>query len=72
MFLLTYAVIGGGNTGQAIASYLALNEEKVKLYTRDVERAERISKNGLEIKGVYSGHINLEALHITKRSRSRC
>ncbi|UOQ95115.1 NAD/NADP octopine/nopaline dehydrogenase family protein [Halobacillus shinanisalinarum] len=57
---MTYAVIGGGNTGQAIASYLALNEEKVKLYTRNAERAERISRNGLEIKGVYSGYINLE------------
>ncbi|KAA0955371.1 hypothetical protein FQ087_12150 [Sporosarcina sp. ANT_H38] len=57
---MKYAVIGGGNTGQAIASYLALNEEKVKLYTRDTKRAERISKNGLEIKGVYSGCINLE------------
>jgi opine dehydrogenase len=57
---MTFAVIGGGNTGQAIAGYLALNEEKVKLYTRNAERAERISRNGLEIKGVYSGYINLE------------
>lgn len=57
---MKYAVIGGGNTGQAIASYLALNKEKVKLYTRNAERAERISRNGLEIKGVYSGYINLE------------
>ena len=57
---MKYAVIGGGNTGQAIASYLTLNGEKVKLYTRDVERAKRISKDGLEIKGVYSGHINFE------------
>ncbi|MEC2159746.1 NAD/NADP-dependent octopine/nopaline dehydrogenase family protein [Virgibacillus halodenitrificans] len=57
---MKYAVVGGGNTGQAIASYLALNKEKVKLYTRNAERAERISRNGLEIKGVYSGYINLE------------
>ncbi|WKA58285.1 NAD/NADP octopine/nopaline dehydrogenase family protein [Planococcus shenhongbingii] len=57
---MTYAVIGGGNTGQAIAGYLALSEEKVKLFTRDAERADRISRNGLELKGVYSGSINLE------------
>lgn len=57
---MKYAVIGGGNTGQAIASYLALNKEKVKLFTRDAGRAERISKKGIELKGVYSGHINLE------------
>lgn len=58
---MTYAVIGGGNTGQAIASYLALNEEKVTLFTRRAERAERISKNGLELKGVYSGYVKLKA-----------
>lgn len=59
--VMNYAVIGGGNTGQAIASYLALNEQEVKLYTRDEKRAEKISDNGLELKGVYSGYINLKA-----------
>ncbi|MDN7227860.1 NAD/NADP octopine/nopaline dehydrogenase family protein [Planococcus sp. N064] len=57
---MAYAVIGGGNTGQAIAGYLVLSNEKVKLYTRDKERATRISKDGLEITGVYSGSVDLE------------
>lgn len=58
---MTYAVIGGGNTGQAIASYLALNEEKVKLYTRDAVRAAQISRDGLDVTGIYSGFVQLEA-----------
>lgn len=59
---MTYAVMGGGNTGQAIAGYLKLNGESVKLYTRDSQKAERISTQGLEVKGIYSGHVDLEAL----------
>ncbi|WP_208597149.1 hypothetical protein [Planococcus maritimus] len=35
---MTYAVIGGGNTGQAIAGCLTLNEEQVKLYVRGDKR----------------------------------
>ena len=58
---MTYAVIGGGNTGQAIASYLSLNNKKVKLYTRDPYKAQRISQQGLELKGVYSAYVKLEA-----------
>ncbi|MGM0897054.1 MAG: 2-dehydropantoate 2-reductase N-terminal domain-containing protein [Bacillota bacterium] len=58
---MTYAVIGGGNTGQAIAGYLALNDEKVKLHTRDATRAARISRDGLEVTGIYSGYVQLEA-----------
>ncbi|NYF23652.1 NAD/NADP octopine/nopaline dehydrogenase family protein [Sporosarcina sp. JAI121] len=58
---MTYAVIGGGNTGQAIAGYLRLKEESVKLYTRDPNKAQRISKQGLEVKGIYSGKVILEA-----------
>ncbi|MGE7919022.1 NAD/NADP octopine/nopaline dehydrogenase family protein [Viridibacillus sp. NPDC093762] len=58
---MTYAVIGGGNTGQAIAGYLRLEEESVNLYTRDPNKAQRISKHGLEVKGIYSGKVILEA-----------
>lgn len=58
---MTYAVIGGGNTGQAIAGYLALNEEQVKLYTRDEKRAARISHEGLDVTGIYSGYVQLKA-----------
>ncbi|MFD1040584.1 NAD/NADP octopine/nopaline dehydrogenase family protein [Virgibacillus byunsanensis] len=58
---MRYAVIGGGNTGQAIASYLSLNEKKVKLYTRDSYKAKRISEEGLKLKGVYSANIKLKA-----------
>lgn len=58
---MTYAVIGGGNTGQAISAYLALNDEKVKLFTRDEKKARTISSNGLEVSGVYSGKVGFQA-----------
>lgn len=57
---MTYAVIGGGNTGQAISAYLSLNGEQVRLFTRDEERAKRITEHGLEVKGIYSGHADFE------------
>ncbi len=58
---MSYAVIGGGNTGQAISGYLSLNGEKVRLFTRDAERAEKITKYGLKVEGVYSGQVEVEA-----------
>ncbi|WP_017547408.1 NAD/NADP-dependent octopine/nopaline dehydrogenase family protein [Salinicoccus carnicancri] len=57
---MTYAVIGGGNTGQAISAYLSLNGEQVRLFTRNQNRAKRISEHGLEVKGIYSGHVDFE------------
>ncbi|QMT16751.1 NAD/NADP octopine/nopaline dehydrogenase family protein [Planococcus maritimus] len=57
---MTYAVIGGGNTGQAIAGYLTLQGEKVRLYTRDVKKAQRISRDGLVVTGIYTGLAELE------------
>lgn len=59
--MMTYAVIGGGNTAQAIAGYLTLNGERVKLYTRDSTKAQRLSQQGLEVKGIYCGKAFFEA-----------
>ncbi|WP_271853943.1 2-dehydropantoate 2-reductase N-terminal domain-containing protein [Planococcus maritimus] len=58
---MTYAVIGGGNTGQAIAGCLTLNEEQVKLYVRGDKRGARISREGLYVAGIYSGYVQLKA-----------
>lgn len=58
---MTFAVIGAGNTGQAIASYLSLKGEKVKLYSRDPLKANKISQHGLELKGMYSAKLSIEA-----------
>lgn len=58
---MTYAVMGGGNTGQAIAGYLKLHGEHVRLFTRDATKAQRISEQGLEVKGLYSGDVLVEA-----------
>lgn len=58
---MKFAVIGGGNTGQAISGYLSLNDNDVKLYTSQDERAEIINDQGLTVSGVYSGHANLKA-----------
>lgn len=57
---MTFAVIGAGNTGQAIASYLSLKGERVKLFSRDPVKAEKISCHGLELKGLFSAKVNIE------------
>ncbi|MBM7587242.1 opine dehydrogenase [Bacillus pakistanensis] len=58
---MTFAVIGAGNTGQAIASYLSLKGKRVKLFSRDPVKAERISRQGLELKGMYSAKVDIES-----------
>ncbi|WP_052255113.1 NAD/NADP-dependent octopine/nopaline dehydrogenase family protein [Salinicoccus sp. YB14-2] len=58
---MKFAVIGGGNTGQAISGYLSLNGNEVKLYTSNIERAQILNEKGLAVSGVYSGSANLEA-----------
>jgi opine dehydrogenase len=58
---MTFAVIGAGNTGQAIASYLSLKGEGVKLFSRNPLKAEKITRQGLELKGMYSAKISIEA-----------
>lgn len=58
---MSFAVIGAGNTGQAIAAYLSLHGEEVKLYSRDTQKADKISSNGLILKGVYSGKVSIKA-----------
>lgn len=56
---MTFAIIGAGNTGQAIAGYLAIHQEDITLYTRNSSKAERLSKNGLTISGVYRQHVHV-------------
>ncbi|KON87905.1 hypothetical protein AF332_14430 [Sporosarcina globispora] len=58
---MSYAIIGAGNTGQAIAGYLSLRGEEVKLYSRDARKADLISRKGLTLKGVFSGKVHLKA-----------
>ncbi|OCA90381.1 hypothetical protein A8F94_00340 [Bacillus sp. FJAT-27225] len=58
---MSYAVIGAGNTGQAITSYLSLNGKKVKLYSRSPLKAEKLTQQGLNLKGMYSAKVSIEA-----------
>nr|WP_304212436.1 NAD/NADP-dependent octopine/nopaline dehydrogenase family protein [Fredinandcohnia onubensis] len=58
---MSFAVIGAGNTGQAIAGYLALQGKKVKLYSRSPIKAEILSFQGLEVNGIYSGKVPIQA-----------
>ncbi|MGN7295790.1 NAD/NADP octopine/nopaline dehydrogenase family protein [Ferdinandcohnia sp. SAFN-114] len=58
---MSFAVIGAGNTGQAIAAYLSLQGKKVKLYSRSPVKAEILSFQGLELKGIYSGKVPIQA-----------
>ncbi len=57
---MSFAVIGAGNTGQAIAGYLSLQGKKVKLYSRSPVKAEILSFQGLELKGVYTGRVPIQ------------
>lgn len=40
----TWAVIGGGNGGQTFAAHLAIQGERVRLFTKSQEKVEEISK----------------------------
>ncbi|MEK5443440.1 NAD/NADP-dependent octopine/nopaline dehydrogenase family protein [Fredinandcohnia sp. FSL W7-1320] len=57
---MSFAVIGAGNTGQAIVGYLSLQGKKVKLYSRSPVKAEILSFQGLELKGVYTGRVPIQ------------
>ncbi|MEC1154313.1 NAD/NADP-dependent octopine/nopaline dehydrogenase family protein [Cytobacillus horneckiae] len=58
---MSFAVIGAGNTGQAIACYLTLQGKKVKLYSGCPKKVEVLSHRGLELKGMYSARLSIEA-----------
>lgn len=66
---LSFAVIGAGNGGQAIAGYLALNGYKVNLYNRSIERIKDIKQRGyIDLVGCYNGRgvLNLVTNNIEK------
>lgn len=53
---MKFSVIGAGNGGQAIAGYLGLNNYRVNLYDRNVEKVKLLSyKGGIELKGKIEG-----------------
>lgn len=58
---MTFAVLGAGNTGQAITSYLSMKGEQVKLYCRDKQKAEKLSLQGLKLQGIYQGEVTIDA-----------
>jgi len=52
----TWAVIGAGHGGQALAAYLALKGEKVSLYNRTPERLDGIRRlGGIHLEGIVEG-----------------
>ncbi len=52
----SFAVIGAGNGGQAVAGYLALNGYMVNLYNRSLERIIEIKQKGyIDLLGVHQG-----------------
>lgn len=56
----TWAVIGAGHGGQALAAYLALRGEKVSLYNRTPERLDGIRRRGgIQLEGVVEGFARL-------------
>lgn len=66
---LSFAVIGAGNGGQAVAGYLALNGYMVNLYNRSLERIIEIKQNGyIDLLGVHQGRgfLNLVTSNIER------
>jgi opine dehydrogenase len=58
-----YAVIGLGNIGQALSSYLLSKRLNVKLYNRSKNRLDKINSNGgLASKGILKGLWKTDAL----------
>lgn len=52
----TWAVIGAGHGGQALAAYLALKGEKTSLYNRTPEKLEGVrAQGGIRLEGVLQG-----------------
>jgi opine dehydrogenase len=53
---LNFAVIGGGNGGQAIAGYLAYKGYQVNLYNRTIKKIEEIKQRGyIDLEGSITG-----------------
>lgn len=66
---LSFAVIGAGNGGKAIAGYLALKGYKVNLYNRSIDRIKDIKQNGyIDLTGCYNGRgfLNLVTSNIER------
>ncbi len=56
-----WAVIGAGHGGQALAAYMALQGERVRLYNRTPERLEGIRRQGgIALEGAVTGFARLE------------
>ncbi len=59
----SFAVLGAGNGGQAMAAYLALQGYKVNLYNRSEERIEAAKKTGgITLSGVFTGFGKLQSI----------
>ncbi|SHK18021.1 NAD/NADP-dependent octopine/nopaline dehydrogenase family protein [Paramaledivibacter caminithermalis] len=70
---LSFAVIGAGNGGQAIAGYLALKGYSVNLYNRSIERIKDIKQKGyIDLEGCYNGRgiLNLVTNNIERAIRN--
>jgi opine dehydrogenase len=59
----SWAVVGNGHGGQALAAYLALRGEKVSLYNRTPDSLEAIRRRGgIKLEGTISGFGELEVV----------
>ena len=61
-----WAIVGGGNGGQAMAGHLALMDFNVKLYDIIPEKVQAINKNGgINVEGVVQGLGKPDLLQLT-------
>lgn len=58
---MKFLVYGAGNTGHALAAYLADKKADVVLYTRDPVKAEAINNKGITAEGDLEGTYNVAA-----------
>lgn len=58
---MRFAIIGGGNTGQAVAAYIASKGGNCIINTRDKEKANFINSSGITTEGDLIGNFKLNA-----------
>ncbi len=58
---MKFTIIGAGNTGQAMAGYIAMQGHQVLLFSRSKEKSSILQKRGIEMTGTLSGFVKIQA-----------
>ena len=58
---MKFTIIGGGNTGQAVAAYIASKGEECVINTRNAKKADTINRIGITAEGAINGNYKVKA-----------